>query len=223
MTSHAAAATMIAASLVASAVEAQERRAFAGALIGVATLSADARAEIEAAGADVSLYKPENGPALNLFSGVHLHEYVALQANYVWNRNDLMVVAAHDTEAGPSFFERPFTSSQHAVVGEVLLYFRGRTSGVRPYLSAGLGVVRLETRARSLGRAVGLAPPEGTKGLQRVLRVAVGLDLAVGRAWRVRYSFSETVSGNPIAAGLSPPGERGLANFQNLIGLVRVL
>jgi hypothetical protein len=39
----------------------------------------------------------------------------------------------------------------------------------------------------------------------------------------VRYSFSESVSGNPISAQLSPPGQRNLANFQNLFGVVRAL
>jgi hypothetical protein len=55
------------------------------------------------------------------------------------------------------------------------------------------------------------------------LRVAVGLDLTVGRGWSVRYSFSESVSGNPISAQLLPPGQRSLANFQNLFGVVRAL
>jgi hypothetical protein len=54
-----------------------------------------------------------------------------------------------------------------------------------------------------------------------VLRVAVGIDLALGDRWSVRYSFSETISGNPISARLTPPGERNLANFQNLFGVVR--
>jgi hypothetical protein len=53
------------------------------------------------------------------------------------------------------------------------------------------------------------------------LRVAVGMDLAMGTAWSFRYSFSETISGNPISARLTPPGERNLANFQNLFGIIR--
>ncbi len=150
-------------------------------------------------GANVSLYKPENGAALNILAGIQVQEYVALQANYIWNQNALMVVAAHDTAGGPSFFEQPFVSAQHAVVGDLLLYFRNRTSGVRPYLSVGAGVVRLETIARAGGRGEGLAPPPGSRGFRPVLRVAVGLDFAVGHAWRLRYSFSESVSGNPIA------------------------
>ena len=35
-----------------------------------------------------------------------------------------------------------------------------------------------------------------------------------------RYSFSETISANPISPSLTPPAQRGLANFQNLFGLV---
>ena len=51
--------------------------------------------------------------------------------------------------------------------------------------------------------------------------MAVGIDVAVGRGWSARYSFSEGISGNPIGVQLSPPGQRGLANFQNLFGVVR--
>jgi hypothetical protein len=46
------------------------------------------------------------------------------------------------------------------------------------------------------------------------------MDVRLGRRWSVRYSFSESVSGNPIAEQLSPPGQRNLANFQNLFGVV---
>src|SRR5687768_4566187 len=46
-----------------------EDRLYAGVLVGVSTLSADARASTQPGRADVSLYKPENGPALNLFLG----------------------------------------------------------------------------------------------------------------------------------------------------------
>jgi hypothetical protein len=54
-----------------------------------------------------------------------------------------------------------------------------------------------------------------------VLRVAVGIDVSLGGQWSARYSFSESLSGNPISAQLSPPGQRNLANFQNLFGVVR--
>jgi hypothetical protein len=47
------------------------------------------------------------------------------------------------------------------------------------------------------------------------------LDLEIGRGWIVRYSFSESLSGNPISERLLPPGERNLANFQNLFGIIR--
>src|SRR6266851_2774518 len=62
---------------------------FAGALGGVATLSADARSLPTSQGLNVSLYKPANGPTLNLIAGVHLNQYLSLQASYVWNRNGL--------------------------------------------------------------------------------------------------------------------------------------
>ena len=199
----------------------QNRRVFVGALAGVSTLSADARSEITTDGADVSLYKPENGPALNAFLGMHVREYVTVQANYVWNRNHLALASVRSTALGPSFYEQPQTSSQHAAVGDLLVYFREQRSVVRPYLSVGVGVVRLETRADGQARSRNAVPPAETlRTTLATLRVAVGLDLRIGRGWSARYSFSESVSGNPISAQLSPPGQRNLANFQNLFGVV---
>ena len=52
----------------------QNQRVFVGAVAGVSTLSADARSELTTDGADVSLYKPENGPALNVLFGMRVRE-----------------------------------------------------------------------------------------------------------------------------------------------------
>jgi outer membrane protein with beta-barrel domain len=202
----------------------QSRRVFVGAVAGVSTLSADARSEITTDGADVSLYKPENGPALNVVLGMHVREYVTVQANYIGNRNDLALASVRSTDLGPTFYEQPRTSSQHAIVGDLLVYFREQRSVVRPYLSVGVGVVRFEMRANGQALSRNAVPPaETVRATRATLRVAVGLDLRLGRGWSVRYSFSESVSGNPISAQLSPPGQRNLANFQNLFGVVRAL
>ncbi len=208
--------------LAATVAEAQQgQRVFVGAVAGVSTLSADARSEITPDGANVSLYDPKNGPALNVFFGVHVREYVTVQANYIWNRNALAVTSVRSTAAGPSFYEQPQTSSQHAIVGDVLVYFREQRSVVRPYLSVGLGVVRLEAKADGPGRSRNAVPlAETVRAPVESLRVAVGLDLKLGQRWGFRYSFSEGVSSNPIGSQLSPPGQRILANFQNLFGVV---
>ena len=208
--------------LAVTAAQAQSRGSlFAGAIGGISTLSADTRSDVTPGEVAVSLYKPENGPALNLLFGVPLHEYVAVQANYIWNRNDVVLTSVHATAGGTSVYEQPRISAQHAVVGDLLVYFRQRRSRVRPYLSAGVGVVRLETRAGAEGRASNVRPPPAaSQSTRALLRVAVGMDVEVGRGWSARYSFSEGISGNPISVQLSPPGQRGLANFQNLFGVV---
>lgn len=209
--------------LVSSIAEAQSRpRMFTGVAAGIATLAADAQSEITSGGVDVSLYKPENGPALNIFLGSHVHDYLTVQANYVWNRNDVILTSVHATNSGPSFYEAPRTSSQHAFVGDLLLYFRERRSAIRPYLSAGVGVVRFQTTTRGSDSVRNATlPPETSVATHALLRVAVGLDVSLGGHWSARYSFSESLSGNPISAQLSPPGQRSLANFQNLFGVVR--
>ena len=199
-----------------------ETRMYVGALVGVSTLSADGRATTQPSRAEASLYKPENGPALNLFVGVHLGRYFTVQSNYVWNRNGLALFSSVTSLEGGRFYEQQRTSSQHAVIGDALLYFRALGSGIRPYLSTGAGLVRFKSESTGNGVAGGLPPPDGEITATRLaLRVAVGIDLSMGDQWSVRYSFSETISGNPISARLTPPGERKLANFQNLFGVIR--
>jgi opacity protein-like surface antigen len=199
-----------------------EDRLYAGVLVGVSTLSADARASTQPSRAEVSLYKPENGPALNLFVGVHLGRYFTVQSNYVWNRNDLALFSSVASAEGGRFYEQPRTSRQHAGVVDALMYFRAIGSGIRPYLSTGAGLVRFTSESTWNGVAGGLPSPDGEIASTRLaLRVAVGIDLAIGDRWSARYSFSETISGNPISARLTPPGERNLANFQNLFGVIR--
>jgi hypothetical protein len=197
-------------------------RLYAGVLVGVSTLSADGRASTQPSHAEVSLYKPENGPAINLFVGVHLGRYFTVQSNYVWNRNDLTLFSSVASAEGGRFYEQPRTSSQHAGVVDAMLYFRAIESGIRPYLSTGAGLVRFTSESTGNGVAGGLPSPDREVASTRLaLRVAVGIDLAMGERWSVRYSFSETISGNPISGRLTPPGERNLANFQNLFGIVR--
>ncbi len=120
-----------------------------------------------------------------------------------------------------STYEQPRTTSQHAVIGDLLAYFRERRSALRPYLSVGLGVVRLQTKDAGESRVRNAVLPPSLQATRAVLRVAVGIAVALGRAWSARYSFSESLSGNPISAQLSPPGQRNLATFQNLFGAVR--
>ena len=201
---------------------AQGGRVYAGGLFGVSTLSADGRSIITPTAASVSLYKPENGAAVNAFVGIHLHRYFSLQANYMWNRNDLRLVSSFASSAGSTFYEQPRSSAQHAVVADALLYFRALGSGIRPYLSTGLSVLRFTSEPAGGGIASGASPPAGRLSSTHIaLRSAVGIDLAMSDGWSFRYSFSETIGGNPVSPHLTPPGERRLANFQNLFGVVR--
>jgi hypothetical protein len=197
-------------------------RLYAGVLVGVSTLSADAQTSTQPSRAEASQYKPENGPAVDLFLGVHLGRFFTVQANYVWNRNDLTLFSSVTSAEDGRFYEQSRISRQHAGVVDALLYFRAIGSGIRPYLSTGAGLVRFTSESMGTGVAGGLPSPEGEIASTLVaLRVAVGIDLAMGDRWSVRYSFSETISGNPVSARLTPPGERNLANFQNLFGVIR--
>jgi hypothetical protein len=194
-------------------------RYFAGLLLGVSTLSADGGWAPGPAGPQVSLYSPTNGMAINAFGGIHLRNYFTLQANYMWNRNDLTLFSS--SPASGSFYDQRRMSAQHAFVVDGLIYFRDRDSAVRPYLGTGLSVLRFSSPA-PLDAAGG--PPNGPPGqigsTRLGVRSAVGVDLSLSRHLMFRYSFSETISGNPVSPHLAPPGERGLANYQNLFGMV---
>ncbi len=192
------------------------QRYFATALAGVSTLSADAGTRLGSSN-EVSLYKPENGVALNLGVGIHFSDWVSAQANYVWNRNDLRFTEVHDLAR----LEQDRGSSQHAAIADLLVYFRGRRSRIRPYLSAGAGIVRLNSPSSAAVNGDLTPIPAGIDEVGAALRVAVGIDLLVRRGYGLRYSFSETISGNPLSSALEPPGSRNLANFQNLFGFVK--
>jgi hypothetical protein len=194
---------------------------FAGGLFGVSTLSADGRSDTAGTEARLSLYKPENGPALNAFVGAHLAEYFSVQANWMWNRNDVTLVSSFAAPRGGGFYEQRRHSRQHAVVIDGLIYFRRLDSAVRPYLGTGFSLLHFSSPEAASSLTQGLAPPPGEIASTRVgLRSHVGIDWRIAPHVSFRYSFSETLSGNPISPSLTPPAPRRLANFQNLFGLV---
>lgn len=199
-----------------------EGRLYAGGLFGISALSADGRSVVMPPAAEVSLYRPENGAALNAFVGLHVHRFLSLQANYVGNTNDLTLLSSIAAPAGGAFSEQERPSAQHAFVADALLYFRNLESGVRPYLSTGLAVLRFASDHPSRTLTQGLpAPADDISSTRLGLRVAVGIDLAMTARWSFRYSFSETISSNPVSDQIRPRGERVLMNFQNLWGIVR--
>jgi opacity protein-like surface antigen len=196
---------------------------YVGVLAGVSTLSADGRSITTGNQSAVSLYKPENGPAVNIFGGLCLTDYFSIQANYVWNRNQLTLTSTQVSESGGVFYEQSRTSSQHAVIGELLVYFRKRQTWIRPYLSVGSGFVYFSSSEQALLALQGTPrlPAQEFDATVPALRVAVGMDFALSAGWALRYSFSETIQRNPISEQLSPPGQRNLANFQNLFGIFK--
>ena len=197
-----------------------ESRAFAGALVGVSALSADAQAVTVGVDAAVSLYDPKNGVALNVFGGFHVAQYFAIQVNWVWNRNDLTLVSSYTSPQAGGFYEQTRNSSQHALVFDGLIYFRRLDSWIRPYLGTGLSAAQFSSQEVA-SRAEGLRPPAGEITSTHIgLRSHVGIDFRLSRHVAFRYSFSETISGNPIGRSLTPPGRRPLMNFQNLFGFV---
>lgn len=198
-----------------------EPRIFIGALFGVSGLSADACSETTGSTAAVSLYEPQNGPALNIFAGMHIAQYFSIQANWMWNRNDLALVSSLTAPQTSAFYEQHRDSRQHAVVLDALIYFRRLDSTIRPYLGTGLAILHFSSEEVVVSTAHGLTPPAGRIASTRIgLRSHVGIDFKLSRLVAFRYSFSETISGNPISRSLTPPAHRGLMNFQNLFGFV---
>ncbi len=196
---------------------------YAGALGGFAILSGGGRSIVAPSGTSLSLYKPQTGPALNVFAGRHLSDYLSVQGNFIWNANDVTLTSAVFSPSGQLTYQQERSTSQQSFVGDLLLYFRSRTSWVRPYLSAGGGFFHFSSTLRGITTLIGAAtpPPETFTAFEPALRVAVGADLKVRAGWSFRYSFSEVISPNPIGEQLTPPGNGNLKNFQNLFGFVK--
>ena len=193
---------------------------YAGAIAGIATLSADAGSNTTAQGLSLSSYAPANGGALNLFAGAHLHNYFSLQMNYIWNRNDLVLNSS--SSGSGTFYQESRSSSQRAAIFDFLIYFRRRSSRIRPYLGTGGGVIHLSSKydRRIAFAGMPVLPPANFSSTGPVFRAHVGIDLRVARNLDFRYSFSEMIGHNDISKHLSPPAPRKLANFQNLFGFV---
>jgi hypothetical protein len=196
---------------------------YAGGIAALATLSADGGSIVSATGSQVSAYKPANGPALNIFFGRYLKDYVSIQGNFIWNSNNLTLSSNNISSQGTSFYSETRNSTQASAIGDVLVFFRGRDSLLRPYLSAGTGVVHLGSTQQQVEFVSGPAvlPAHDFSANTAALRVAVGMDVKLRRGFSIRYSFSETISRNPISDQLSPPSNRALKNFQNLWGFVK--
>jgi hypothetical protein len=201
-----------------------QRTAYLGVSGGIATLSGDGSAAITSSSAATSLFDPRNGIAANVFFGMHVWNYVSLQANYSWNRNDVVLVSTAGTLNELGYYRQPESVTQNAFLGDVLVYFRKRTSRIRPYLSEGVGFVQIGSRFENGGIARGVlaVPPSSSSHISPALRTAVGLDVRLRRGWYFRYSFGETLSRNTFGNQLSPPEKRIPKNFQNLFGFFRV-
>jgi outer membrane protein with beta-barrel domain len=196
---------------------------YAGGIAALATLSADGRSVTSSNASQVSLYKPGNGPAVNVFFGRYIGNYVSVQGNYIWNSNGLTFTSTNVLPQGTNFYQETRGSSQTSVIGDVLVFFRDRGSLLRPYLSAGAGLVHLQSSQQNIDAVSGspVFPPRNFSANRAPLRVAVGIDVRLRHGFALRYSFSEAISSNPISDQISPPGQRPLKNFQNLFGFVK--
>ena len=193
-----------------------------GGMGGIATLSGDANAVITANSASTSSYDPSNGGAAEAFIGAHIFDYFSFQADYVWNRNDAVLVSSTHSPGVSSFYRLPETVTQNAFLGSALIYFRKRESRIRPYLSEGAGGVLIHSHLSAGGAIMGGAPalpPASSEHVSIAARTSVGLDVRLGSSWYFRYSFGETITRNTFGDQLSPPEHRIAKNFQSFFGV----
>lgn len=200
-----------------------QAQVYVGVLGGVATLSGDARSSLSPDTSAFSSYDPANGGAVEVLVGKHFSDYITIQANYIWNSNGLTLTSAAFSNGTLQGFRETRSSSQQSLIGDLLVYFRKRDSRLRPYLSVGTGMVHFASSQERIEQLIGtpdLPAPHFTANMI-ALHVPVGIDVRLGRSWAFRYTFSETLSKNPISDRLSPPGQHSLKNFQNLFGFVK--
>jgi hypothetical protein len=196
---------------------------YAGVLGGVSTLSGDARSLLSPDSTAFSSYDPRNGGAVEVLVGRHFSDYFTVQADYIWNGNGLTLTSATFNNGTQEGYQETRNSSQQGVIVDVLVYFRRRDSPLRPFLSVGTGFVHFGSSREQFQQVVGTPdPPSQRFGSNMIaLHVPVGIDLNLGKGWIFRYTFSETLSKNPVSDRLSPPGQHSLKNFQNLFGFIR--
>ena len=125
---------------------------YAGVLGGISTLSGDSRSVISPGAVAFSSYDPRNGGAVEILVGKHFSDYFSAQGNYIWKGNGLTLTSAIFSGGTQTGYEERRNSSQHSVIGDLLVYFRSRDSRLRPYLSVGTGFVHFASRRRSLRR-----------------------------------------------------------------------
>jgi hypothetical protein len=87
----------------------------------------------------------------------------------------------------------------------------------------GTGLVHFASSQERVEQTLGgpVLPPQHFSANMIALHVPVGIDVKLGKGWAFRYTFSETLSKNPVSDRLSPPGQHSLKNFQNLFGVVK--
>jgi hypothetical protein len=183
---------------------------FLGAGPGLAILSGEARAQAGPPPA-TSQYSARNSALLHAHMGLHLHDYFSIQGAYVRTKNDAELTNANFGPP-PSFVQQKGALGQHQSGLDLLVYFRDRKSWVRPFLSTGLAVsvFDLDTGAAS-----------SSSSTRAGLRIATGVDIVLKNGWGFRYSFLETITGNPLGERLLPAGRARLMTFQNLFGAVK--
>jgi len=113
--------------------------------------------------------------------GRHLSDYLSVQATYGWNRNSLTLTSSQSSADRGAFYEQTRSATQHAAVGELLLYFRRQGRSVRPYLSVGGGAIHVTSSEKTIRGMIeeGIAAPGGFSSTKPALRVAVGIDLFI--------------------------------------------
>lgn len=107
-----------------------------GGMGGIATLSGDANAVITASSASTSSYDPSNGGAAEAFIGAHIFDYFSFQADYVWNRNDAVLVSSIHGPGVSSFYRLPETVTQKYISGKCADLF-SKTREPNPALLVG--------------------------------------------------------------------------------------
>jgi hypothetical protein len=170
---------------------------FVAGLGGSVALSGGASAS--AAPVTASSYAADVGPGFSMAVGYHFNDWLSAQGSYTWNQNRVTTTEV----VGAVFFQRGQTVPEHTSGVDLLVYFRPRTSHIRPYLAVG----------PAWARAIGEDKPG--------LRVAVGIDLMTRSGWGVRYTFAETMSANPFGAALHPAATSSLMKLQNLVGIIK--
>lgn len=146
-----------------------------------------------------------------------LNAHWAVEGAYGYGTNNLRII-----DVGPPTITRSFGTRLHQFTGNALYYFSEPKSRFRPFVTAGLGVVRFNptSKAKSQATVEFVDAPATISGNTKVeVNFGAGVEAPIGEHFGARFDLRDHVSGIP-RFGIPQAPAAGIADFFPVSGAV---